>query len=114
VNLAARIQEAAQPNQLLVRESVLWETCGLFEHGPIRQFHVKTTTLADVAEITGIRAGFRDEQGMPNAAFWDVFNDQSARPVRPNPQGTLAEAASVTSPPSEPTEPARLMTGEPS
>ena len=111
VNLAARIQEAAQPNQLLVRESVLWETCGLFEHGPIRQFHVKTTTLADVAEIMGIRAGFRDEQGMPNAAFWDVFNDRSMRPVRPNPQGTLADAASVTPPPSEP---ARMMTGEPS
>ncbi|HEX6003191.1 MAG TPA: adenylate/guanylate cyclase domain-containing protein [Burkholderiales bacterium] len=94
VNLAARIQEAAQPNQLLVRESVLWETCGLFEHGPIRQFHVKSTTLADVAEITGIRDGFRDEQGMPNSAFWDVFNDRSARPVRPNPQGTLAGGGS--------------------
>ncbi len=41
VNLAARIQEAAHPNQLLVRESVLWETCGLFDHGPIQQFQVK-------------------------------------------------------------------------
>ena len=94
VNLAARIQEAAQPNQLLVRESVLWETCGLFEHGPIRQFHVKSTTLADVADITGIREGFHDGHGMPNAAFWDIFNDKSVRPVRPNPQGTLARAGS--------------------
>jgi class 3 adenylate cyclase len=93
VNLAARIQEAAQPNQLLVRESVLWETCGLFDHGPIRALHVKSTTLSDVAEITGIRAGFRDEQGMPNEAFWDVFNDRSVRPVRPSPAGTLAESA---------------------
>jgi class 3 adenylate cyclase len=93
VNLAARIQEAAQPNQLLVRESVLWETCGLFDHGAIRQFHVKSTTLADVAEITGIRTQFRDEHGMPNAAFWDVFNDRSVRPVRPDPQGTLATEA---------------------
>ena len=92
VNLAARIQEAAQPNQLLVRESVLWETCGLFDHGPIRQFHVKSTTLADVAEITGIRGDFRDDLGLPNAAFWDVYNDRSARPVRPDPQGTLGEA----------------------
>jgi class 3 adenylate cyclase len=91
VNLAARIQEAAQPNQLLVRESVLWETCGLFDHGPIRQLHVKSTTLSDVAEITGIRVGFRDLQGLPNAAFWDVFNDPSVRPVRPNPAGTLAD-----------------------
>jgi class 3 adenylate cyclase len=94
VNLAARIQEAAQPNQLLVRESVLWETCGLFDHGPIRQFQVKSTTLADVAEITGIRAEFRDAQGMPNAAFWNVFNDSSMRPVRPDPHGTLVDGAS--------------------
>lgn len=94
VNLAARIQEAAQPNQLLVRESVLWETCGLFEHGPMRQFHVKSTTLTDVAEITGIREEFRDGQGMPNTAFWDVFNDRSVRPVKPNPQGTLAAGGS--------------------
>jgi class 3 adenylate cyclase len=93
VNLAARIQEAAQPNQLLVRESVLWETCGLFDHGPIRQVHVKSTTLSDVAEIMGIRAGFRDEDGMPNGAFWDVFNDPSVRPVRPNPAGTSIENA---------------------
>ena len=93
VNLAARIQEAAQPNQLLVRESVLWETCGLFDHGPIRQFHVKSTTLADVAEITNIRAEFRDELGMPNATFWKIFNDPSVRPVRPDPRGTLRDAA---------------------
>jgi class 3 adenylate cyclase len=91
VNLAARIQQAAQPNQLLVRESVLWETCGLFDHGPIRQVHVKSTTLSDVAEITGIRACFRDAQGMPNEAFWEVFNDPSVRPVRPNPAGTQAD-----------------------
>jgi len=91
VNLAARLQEAAQPNQLLVRESVLWETCGLFDHGPIHQRHVKSTTLSDVAEITGIRPTFRDERGMPNEAFWDVFNDGSVRPVRPNPEGTLGD-----------------------
>ena len=78
VNLAARIQEAAQPNQLLVRESVLWETCGLFDHGPIRQFHVKSTTLADVAEITGIRGDFRDEIGiLPNAASGTWYRDRS-------------------------------------
>jgi class 3 adenylate cyclase len=92
VNLAARIQEAAQPNQLLVRESVLWETCGLFDHGPIQQFHVKSTTLADVAEIFGIRAEFRDDECMPNDAFWKVFNDRSIRPQRPNPQGTVSRA----------------------
>jgi len=107
VNLAARIQEAAQPNQLLVRESVLWETCGLFDHGPIRQFHVKSTTLADVAEITGIRTGFRDEQGMPNAAFWNVFNDPSVRPVRPDPRGTLADAAPDERAASRPPQPSQ-------
>lgn len=112
VNLAARIQEAAQPNQLLVRESVLWETCGLFDHGPIQQFHVKSTTLADVAEITGIRRAFRDEEGMPNDAFWNVFNDRSVRPVRPDPGGTLSEAAVETRAASDSAQKAPAVTGE--
>ena len=93
VNLAARLQEAAAPNQLLVRESVLWETRGLFDHGPIRQLHVKSTTLSDAAEIIGIRSPFRDADGMPNAEFWKTFNDRSVRPVRPDPRGTLTDAA---------------------
>ena len=91
VNLAARLQQAAAPNQLLVRESVLWETRGLFDHGPIRQMQVKSTTLSDVAEIIGIRAPFRDGDGMPNEEFWRNFNDRSVRPVRPDPGGTLTE-----------------------
>lgn len=89
VNLAARIQQAAAPNQLLVRESVLWETCGLFDHGPIHERQVKTTRLTDVAEIVGVKPRYRDEAGMPNEAFWDVFNDRSMRPVRPDPAGTI-------------------------
>jgi class 3 adenylate cyclase len=89
VNLAARLQEAAQPNQVLVRESVLWETCGLFDHGPVRQLQVKSTTLTDAIEILGIRAQFRDEQGMPNTAFWEIYNDLTSRPVKPNPMGTV-------------------------
>jgi len=95
VNLAARLQEAAQPNQLLVRESVLWETRGLFDHGPIRQLHVKSTTLSDAAEIICIRAPFRDADGMPNAEFWKAFNERSVRPVRPDPKGTLCEGSIV-------------------
>ena len=113
VNLAVRIQEAAHPNQLLVRESVLWETCGLFDHGPIQQFQVKTTTLADVAEIIGIRAEFCDAQGMPNGAFWDIFNDPSVRPVRPNPHGTLVEAAPGTRAALPSTQLTTVVTGEP-
>jgi class 3 adenylate cyclase len=95
VNLAARIQEAAKPNQLLVRESVLWETCGLFDHGAIHELHVKTTRLTDVAEIIGIKAAYCDDHGVPNQDFWDVFNDRSMRPVRPDPAGTLTAPASV-------------------
>jgi class 3 adenylate cyclase len=99
VNLAARLQEAAQPNQLLVRESLLWETCGLFDHGPIRPLQVKSTTLSDATEIVGIREPFRDEHGMPNAAFWDLFNDPAAQPVRPNPAGTMTSVLGVRAAP---------------
>ena len=100
VNLAARLEQAAKPNQVLVRESVLWETRGLFDHGPIQQMQVKSTTLSDAAEIIGIRAPFRDAQGMPNADFWKIFNERSVRPVRPDPKGTvtaIADAASAAS-----------------
>ena len=94
VNLAARLQQAAEPNQILVRESVLWETRGLFDYGPIRQLHVKSTTLSDASELVGIRASFRDADGLPNDEFWKIFNDRSLRPVRPDPRGTLVDAVS--------------------
>jgi class 3 adenylate cyclase len=90
VNLAARLQEAARPNQILVREGVLWETCGLFDHGPIERYQVKNTILSDAAEIVGIRAPYRDEAGLPNEAFWARFNDVDAKPQEPNRAGTLA------------------------
>jgi class 3 adenylate cyclase len=89
VNLAARLQEAAKPNQILVREGVLWETCGLFDHGPIQRYQVKSTILSDAAEIVGIRAPYRDDSGLPNAAFWERFNDVHAKPQEPDPAGTL-------------------------
>jgi class 3 adenylate cyclase len=92
VNLAARLQEAAKPNQILVREGVLWETCGLFDHGPIQRYQVKNTILSDAAEIIGIRAPYRDDHGLPNAAFWDRFNDPHAKPQEPDPAGTVTSA----------------------
>jgi class 3 adenylate cyclase len=89
VNLAARLQQAAEPNQILVREAVLWETCGLFDHGAIRQIQVKCTMLSDAAEIIGIRPPYRTEAGLPNEAFWDIYNRPSSHPLRPNPEGSV-------------------------
>jgi len=95
VNLAARLHEAAEPNQILVREAVLWETCGLFDHGPIKQLQVKTTTLCDTSELLGIRKPYCDEHGLPNDAFWQIYNDPGARPAKPDPAGTIGREVSA-------------------
>lgn len=88
VNVAARLEQAAAPNQILVRESLLWETLGLFEHGPIGPVSVKSTHIPDATELYGIRPRYRDERGCPNAAFWALYNARNPTPVRPNPAGT--------------------------
>jgi class 3 adenylate cyclase len=95
VNLAARLQQAAEPNQILVREAVLWETCGLFDHGPIGPVQVKTTIVNDATEVLGIREPYRDAQGNPNDAFWEVFRRPFVQPVKPNPAGTVGSVPSI-------------------
>jgi class 3 adenylate cyclase len=92
VNVAARLEQNAPPNGILVRESVLWETRGLFDHGPIHAIQVKNTIIPDSAEIYGISAPYRDAQGKPNDAFWRVYHARDLSPARPNPRGTLSVA----------------------
>jgi len=89
VNVAARLQQGATPNQVAVRANVLWETRGLFDHGPIGPLHVKETVIPDYAEIVGIRDPYRDTDGKPNGLFWDTVNDPERSPQPPSPQGTL-------------------------
>jgi len=88
VNVAARLEQGAKENQILVRDSVLWETRGLFDYGPISPLTVKSTKLFDVAEIIGIRNGYCDAEGEPNNLFWDVYNAQNVRPYKPNQKGS--------------------------
>jgi len=88
VNVAARLEQGAKENQILVRESVLWETRGLFDYGPISPLKVKSTTLFNVAEIIGIRNGYCDVEGEPNNLFWEVYNAHNVRPYKPNQKGS--------------------------
>jgi len=98
VNLAARLQQGATPNQLMVRANVLWETRGLFDHGPIGQLRVKETMIPDCAEVVGIRAPYRDSDGAPNDLFWDAVNDPQRSPQPPSPEGTLGLESEGPSP----------------
>jgi class 3 adenylate cyclase len=90
LNVAARLAQTAHPNQILTRERVLWEAGGLFVHGPVHSRRIKKGVLPDCAEIVHIHPEYRNADGEPNEAFWAVYNRESYRPVRPDPQGTLA------------------------
>jgi class 3 adenylate cyclase len=95
VNIAARLAQHARPNQILTRERLLWETGGLFEYGPFHQRKVKNNLIPDCVEILGIHKAYRDDDGEPTEAFWEVFHDDDYRPVRPDPRGTFPEAGTV-------------------
>lgn len=95
VNVAARLEQGAEANQILVRESVLWETRGLFDYGPIHKLQVKLTTVPDVAEIIGIRRQYRDASGEPNEAFWQIYNAKECRTYKPNPRGSYSDESGL-------------------
>ncbi len=73
VNMAARLEQGAPPNQIMASDSVLSATRGLFDHGPVQELHIKDTVIRG-AVITDIRPSFRDEAGEPNDAFWQVYH----------------------------------------
>ena len=87
VNVAARLEQGADPNQIMVSDRVLWAARGLFDHGPIQQMQVKDV-LVNGAVIIDIREQFRDEQGQPNDKFWEIYRDPKCPIVRPNPAGS--------------------------
>jgi len=93
LNVAARLAQTARPNQILTRERVLWESGGLFEHGPLHGRRVKKVIIPDCVEVFDIRPEYRDANGEPNEAFWAVFRSESYRPMRPDPRGTLVVSA---------------------
>lgn len=97
VNVATRLAQAARPNQILTRERLLWETGGLFEHGPFHQRQIKKNIIPDCVEITGIRREYCDDKGEPNQAFWEVFNREDYRPAAPDPKGTVLNSETAIS-----------------
>ncbi|MEX2213472.1 MAG: adenylate/guanylate cyclase domain-containing protein [Phycisphaeraceae bacterium] len=88
VNVAARLEQGAKTNEILVSKSVLWETRGLFDHGPIRELKVKDTVIPACATILGIAERYCDEHGLPNDAFWETYHLRDIAPVRPDPEGS--------------------------
>lgn len=87
VNMAARLAQSAGPNQILVRERMLWELGGMFSHGPVRSMKAKRDTIPDLAEILSIQPGYLGSHDEPNDRFWQIFRSESYRPVRPSREG---------------------------
>jgi len=87
VNVAARLEQGADPNQIMVSDRVLWAARGLFDHGPIQQMQVKDV-LVNGAVIIDIRQQYRDEQGQPNEKFWEIYRDPKCPIIRPDPAGS--------------------------
>lgn len=88
VNMAARLAQSANPNQILVRERLLWELGGLFEYGPVVSVTAKHDCIPDLTEIVGIHPDYCNERGQPNKKFWETFESSEYRPVRPFRQGS--------------------------
>jgi len=87
VNIAARLEQGAEPNQIVVSNRVFESARGLFDHGAIGQMLVKNSVV-NGAVITGIRPAFRDSDGKPNEAFWKVCRDPDDQTVPSNPVGS--------------------------
>ena len=87
VNVAARLERSADPNQIMVSDRVLWAARGLFDHGPIRQMQVKGVVV-NGAVIIDICDQYRDEQGQPNEKFWEIYRDSYFPIIRPDPAGS--------------------------
>jgi len=87
VNMAARLEQGAAPNQIMISDRALWATRGLFDHGPIQQKQVKNTRVSG-AMVRGICEPFRDEQGQPSEKFWEIYHDPDYRVIQPDPAGS--------------------------
>lgn len=95
VNRAARLQQGAGVNQILVSEHVLWACRGLFEHSEVKAVHVKNLEVPAAAEIYKIKAEYQDEQGEPNAAFWRTYRAKDIT-VRPAKEGDSSASLRIT------------------
>lgn len=87
VNVACRLSQASESNEILVSEKILWEAGELFEYTPIKSITVKNTYIPECSEILGIRKKYLDENGKINNKFWDIYNDKDYAPIMPNLEG---------------------------
>ena len=95
VNMAARLEQSAAPNQIVVSDRVLAAARGLFDHGPVRELKIKDT-LVRGAVIHDIRNPFQDGQGQPNDAFWKTYSQRDHPPTHIDHSGTIEQAPPIT------------------
>ncbi len=89
VNNASRLQQGAATNSIMISGAALWATRGLFEHSPIRELRVKNTVLPAAAELVGIAAPYRNHDGTPNQAFWNIYHAVNHPLTEPPAAGTI-------------------------
>jgi class 3 adenylate cyclase len=74
VNTAARLEQAADPNTILVSGEVVRASRGLFDFDPIKPRECKEGQIAG-AQVVGVKPQFLNADGQVNQAFWDAYHD---------------------------------------
>ena len=83
VNIAARLEQVADENQIMVSETLLWATKGIFSHSILKPFESKNTHIKSAATILGIDPRYIDEQGCPNETFSSTYDSDDIIVVSP-------------------------------
>jgi len=76
VNLAARLEQIAEKNKIMVSETLLWAAKGIFKHSPLKPMKSKETHIASAATILGINDMYLDENNQVNEAFWLAYESE--------------------------------------
>ena len=84
VNIAARLEQIANNNEIMVSESLLWAVKGLFEHSELREVKSKNTIISSAASIVDFRKDYIMENGDPNEKFWLKYDADDVYLENPN------------------------------
>jgi len=84
VNIAARLEQIAKNNEIMVSEPLLWAVKGLFNHSELKEVKSKNTIIASAASIVDFRQEYIMENGAPNKEFWCKYDDDDTYLENPN------------------------------
>jgi len=84
VNIAARLEQIAKDNEIMVSEQILWAVKGLFNHSELKEVKSKNTLIASAASIVDFRKGYLMENGAPNEKFWSKYDADYVYLENPN------------------------------